>query len=166
MKPFLMKISMLLTAAFVLIFCVLAVGCTSPTDARIRPFETTVPSPNPTTITSPQASTVVSTPFSVETLPYERNVNVLVEKQRPDASIHLIFSGGLGEDYVQTIMMRVTRSDGTVEEKYMNDGTRRPRPYDELVIDGTRGVDQVAVFVTSVGKTYKIFDKPLAYQYS
>jgi hypothetical protein len=60
-------------------------------------------------------------------------------------------------------MMRVTRSDGTVEEKYLSDGTRRPRPYDELVMDGTRGVDQVEVFLTSLDRTYKIFDKPLAY---
>ena len=59
--------------------------------------------------------------------------------------------------------MRVTRPDGTVEEKYITDGIRKPRPYDELVIDGTRGVDQVAVFITSLGKTYKIFDQPVAY---
>jgi hypothetical protein len=32
-----------------------------------------------------------------------------------------------------------------------------------MVIDGSRGVDQVAVFLTSLGKTYKIYDKPVAY---
>ena len=160
-----MKITVILSAACVLMFCVLVAGCTSPTEARIRPLETTVPAPNPTTTSLP-ASTVASTPLTVETLPYDRNVNVQVEKQRPDASIHLIYTGGPGEDYVQNIMMRVTRSDGTVEEKYLNDGIRRPRPYDELVIDGTRGTDQVAVFLTSAGNTYKIFDKPLAYQFS
>ena len=26
-----------------------------------------------------------------------------------------------------------------------------------------RGADQVAVFITSLGKTYKIFDQPLSY---
>jgi len=160
-----MEITVLLSATFVLMVCVLFAGCTSPTDARIKPFETTVPSLHPTTTFS-STSTVLSTPQTVETLPYEKNVDIEIEKQRPDASIHLIFMGGLGEDNVQNIMMRVTRSDGTVEEKYLNDGTRRPRPYDELVMDGTRGVDQVAVFVTSVGKTYKIFDKPLAYPIS
>jgi hypothetical protein len=157
-----MKWTIVLLAMSVLMVCVLFAGCTSPTEAKIKPFETTVPTPPPAT-TSPSASTVVSTPQSVETLPYEQNVDIHVEKQRPDASIHLIFNGGNGEDYVQNIMMRVTRSDGTVEEKYMNDGIRRPRPYDELVIDGTRGIDQVAVFLTSLGKTYKIVDKPLAY---
>jgi hypothetical protein len=142
--------------------CVLSAGCTSPTEARIKPYGTTVTTLQPAT-TSTSSSTVVSTPQSVETLPYEQNVNIEVTKQRPDASIHMIFAGGKGEDYVQNIMVRVTRSDGTVEEKYLNDGIRKPRPYDELVIDGSRGVDQVAVFLTSLGKTYKIYDKPVAY---
>jgi hypothetical protein len=157
-----MKCTKILLTTFVLMVCVLFAGCTSPTEATIKPFATTVPTPPPIT-TSSSTSTVVSTPQSVETLPYEQNVGIHVEKQRPDASIHLIYNGGIGEDNVQNIMMRVTRSDGTVEEKYLNDGIRRPRPYDELVMDGTRGVDQVAVFLTSLGKTYKIFDQPLAY---
>jgi len=67
--------------------------------------------------------------------------------------------------FVQNIMMRVTRSDGQVEEQYLNDGTRKPRRGDELVIAGTRGSDQVVVFLTSSGKTYRIFDKPLVSSY-
>jgi hypothetical protein len=161
-KAFFMKITVFLTAVFVLISCVVFAGCTSPTDAKIKPFETTTPAPGPTP-TIHSTSPVLSTPQTVEALPYERNVNIQVEKQRPDASIHLIFIGGRGEDYVQNIMMRVTRSDGTVEEKYLSDGIRKPRSYDELVMDGTRGTDQVEVFLTSLGTTYKIFDKPLAY---
>lgn len=151
----LFTLSILLTGMF-------SAGCTSPTEARIKPYDTPVPTPVLVT-TSTSASTLVSTPQSVETLPYEQNVNIEVTKQRPDASIHMIFLGGKGEDYVQNIMVRVTRSDGTVEEKYVNDGIRKPRPYDELVIDGSRGVDQVAVFLTSLGKTYKIYDKPVTY---
>jgi hypothetical protein len=157
-----MKITVILGAISVLMVCVLFAGCTSPTDAKLKPSETTVLTPIPTTTFS-STSPVLSTPQTVETLPYERNVDIQVDKQRPDATIHLIFIGGQGEDYVQNIMMRVTRSDGTVEEKYLSDATRRPRPYDELVMDGTRGVDQVEVFLTSLDKTYKIFDKPLAY---
>jgi len=157
-----MKCTVFLAAMFVLMFCALFAGCTSPTEAKIKPLETTVPTPPPTT-TSPSTATVVPIPQSVETIPYEQNVDIHVEKQRPDASIHLLFYGGQGEGYVQNIMMRVTRSDGTVEEKYMNDGILKPRRYDELVMDGSRGVDQVAVFITSLGKTYKVFDSPLAY---
>jgi hypothetical protein len=157
-----MRRILFLQAASILTVCVLFAGCTSPTEARIKPYGTMVPTSLPVT-TAPSDSTVVSTPQSVETLPYAQTVNIDVGKQRPDASIHLVFSGGKGEDYVQNIMVRVTRSDGTVEEKYLNDGIRRPRPYDELVIDGSRGVDQVAVFLTSLGKTYKIYDKPVGY---
>ena len=43
----------------------------------------------------------------------------------------------------------------------MNDGTRKPRRGDELVIEGTRDADQVQVFLTSAGKTYRIKEKSL-----
>ncbi len=113
----------------------------------------------------PLLATVVSTPVAVETLPAGQNVDIQVEKQRPDATIHLLYNGGEGEMFVQNIMMRVTRSDGQVEEQYLNDGTRKPRRGDELVMAGTRGSDQVVVFLTSAGKTYRIFDKPLVLPY-
>ena len=139
-----MKRILFLFATIILMVCVLSAGCTSPTEARIKPFDTPAPTTLPTTSSS-STSTVVSTPQSVETLPYEQNVGINVAKQRPDASIHLTFYGGNGEDYVQNIMMRVTHPDGTIEEKYLNDGIRKPRPYDELVMDGNHGVDHVAV---------------------
>jgi hypothetical protein len=159
-----MKHSLILLATLCLVICALAAGCTSPTQAEIKPLETTmVPTPLPTTSTS--VATVVSTPLAVETLPAEQYVNINVEKQRPDATIHLVYNGGKGEIFVQNIMMRVTRSDGQVDEKYLNDSNRRPRRGDELVMDGSRGRDQVVVFLTSSGKTYKIFDEPLALPY-
>ena len=117
----------------------------------------------PVTLTTPSSAvTQVLTPVAIETLPVEQYVDIQVEKQRPDSTIHLLYNGGKGEIFVQNVMMRVTRSDGTVEEKFLNDGTRKPRRGDELVIPGTRDVDQVAVFLTSAGKTYRILDKPLA----
>jgi hypothetical protein len=123
-------------------------------------------SPTPSaTSTSSSIATVVSTPVAVETLPSGQNVDIQIEKQRPDATIHLLYNGGEGEMFVQNIMMRVTRSDGQVEEQYLNDKTRKPRRGDELVIAGTRGSDQVVVFLTSSGKTYRIFDKPLVLPY-
>ena len=62
---------------------------------------------------STSAVTVISTPLAVETLPLEQFVDINVEKERPDATIHLLYNGGKGEIFVQNIMMRVTRSDGT-----------------------------------------------------
>ena len=158
-----MKCSLILPVTLCLILCALAAGCTSPTQAEIKPVETTIPTPPPTTSTS--VATVVSTPLAVETLPAEQSVDIQVEKQRPDATIHLIYNGGKGEIFVQNIMMRVTKPDGQVEEKYLNDGTRKPRRGDELVMEGSRGTDQVVVFLTSAGKTYKIFEGSLALPY-
>jgi hypothetical protein len=159
-KALFMKNVIILFISLGLFLCALSVGCTNPTQTEIKPEETTVPTPLMTTPTS--VVTLMPTPAAVETLPPEQYVDINIEKQRPDATIHLLFNGGKGAIFVQNVMMRVTRSDGTVEEKLLNGGTRKPRQGDELVMDGTRGVDQVAVFVTSADKTYKIFDKPLA----
>jgi hypothetical protein len=165
-KAFFMKCTVILVVTLALVFCALSAGCTSPTQAEIKPLETTVSTPPPqTTSASSSTATVVSTPVAVETLPAGQDVNIQVEKQRPDATIHLLYNGGEGEGYVQNIMMRVTRSDGQVEEQYLNDKTRKPRRGDELVMAGTRGSDQVVVFLTSSGKTYRIYDKPLVLPY-
>ena len=160
-----MKYTIILVATLGIVLCILSAGCASPTQVKIKPQEITDSLPSPTTSTSTSYSsstvTVVSTPVAVQTLPPGQGVDIYVEKERPDATIHLLYNGGEGEGYVQNIMMRVTRSDGRVEEKYLNDGTRKPSRGDELVTDGTRGIDQVAVFITSAGSTYKVFDKPL-----
>jgi hypothetical protein len=159
-----MKRTLILLAIAVLVVCALTAGCTSPTQGEIKPAETTAVQTLPP-MTSTSAATVVSTPLAVETLPAEQSVDIVVYKERPDATIHLVYNGGMGEIFVQNIMMRVTRSDGQVNDQYLNDGTRKPRRGDELVMDGTRGTDRVAVFLTSAGKTYKIFDEPLANPY-
>jgi hypothetical protein len=159
-----MKRTLILLAIAVLVVCALTAGCTSPTQVEIKPTETTAaPTPPPTPSTS--AATVVSIPLAVETLPAEQAVDIVVYKERPDATIHLVYNGGMGEIFVQNVMMRVIRSDGQVDEQYLNEGTRKPRRGDELVMDGTRGTDRVEVFLTSAGKTYKIFDEPLANPY-
>ena len=160
-----MKYTVILLATLGLMLCALSAGCTSPTQAEIKPAETTLPTPVPVTSASTSTATVVSTPAAVETLPTGQNINIHVEKERPDATIHLLYNGGEGEMFVQNIMMRVTRSDGQVEEQYLNDKTRKPRRGDELVMAGTRGSDQVVVFLTSSGKTYRIYDKPLELPY-
>jgi hypothetical protein len=150
---------LVMSAFFGLVLCALCAGCTSPTQAEIKPAATTVPTPPPTTSTS--VATVVSTPLPVETLPPEQDVSLSLSKQRPDSSIHLLYNGGKGEVFVQNIMMKVTLSDGKVVQQYMNDGNRKPRRGDELVVDGTRGTDFVQVYVTSAGRTYKVMEESL-----
>ncbi len=155
-----MKFPIALLAAAMLVSCALLAGCTSPTATEIKPPEPT-PTPTPPPTTSTSVATVVATPIVVETLPAEQFVDLALSKQRPDSSIHLLYNGGKGEAFVQNILMRVTLSNGQVIDKYLNDGNRKPRRGDELVVEGTRGTDQVQVFVTSAGRTYKIIDEPL-----
>jgi hypothetical protein len=158
-----MKNSTILSATVLLVLCALLSGCTSPTASELKPAETPVPTTLPPTPTS--VTTVVATPDAVETLPAENFVDIQISKQRPDSSIHLLYNGGKGEIAVQNVLLKVIRSDGTVTEQYLNDGARKPRRGDELVVDGTRGKDQVQVFVTSSGKTYKIIDQPILLGY-
>ena len=156
-----MKYIVILTTLLLLGVCALSAGCTSPTQAGLPPV-TTVATPIPVS-TSTILSTVVSTPVAVDTLPAEQYVNLELTKERPDYSLHLLYNGGKGEAFIQNILKKVTLADGTVVQQYMNDGTRRPRRGDELVIQGTRGTgtDRVEVFVTSAGTTYKVIDQPI-----
>lgn len=144
-----------------LFLCALLAGCTSPTGTLLQPAETS-PSPvSPTATVSLPAASVTVTAVAIDTLPPEQYVDLQLTKERPDASIHLLFNGGKGQVVVQTIVLRVTRSDGKVLEATMNDGTRKPRQGDEVIVAGTRGNDRAEVFVTSAGKTYKVLDQPV-----
>ncbi len=155
-----MKSTLFLLAALVLVLCALSAGCTSPTQAEIKPVETLTLLPT-SAVTATSVSTVVSTPVAVDTLPAEQFVDLQLTKERPDFTLHLLYNGGKGEIFVQKVMMKVTLSDGQVIQKYLNDGERKPRRGDELVIQGSRGNDRVEVFVTSAGVTYKAIDKPM-----
>jgi len=163
MKALSMQKSFLIPAFFGLVLCALFAGCTSPTGAGIQTAGTTVPSLPPTLPVS--EVTVIPTPLPVETLPAEQDVALVLSKQRPDSSIHLLYNGGKGEVFVQNIMMKVTLSNGQVIQQYMNDGNRKPRRGDELVIEGTRGTDLVQVYLTSAGRTYKVKEESLVLSY-
>jgi hypothetical protein len=163
MKALSMQKSLVILAFFGLVLCALFAGCTSPTGAGIQTTGTTVPSLPPTLPMS--EVTVIPTPLPVETLPAEQDVDLVLSKQRPDSSIHLLYNGGKGEVFVQNIMMKVTLSNGQVVQQYMNDGNRKPRRGDELVIEGTRGTDLVQVYLTSAGRTYKVKEESLVLSY-
>lgn len=163
MKALSMQKSLVILAFSGLMLCALLAGCTSPTGAGIQTAGTTVPAPPPTLLTS--EATVIPTPLPVETLPAEQDVDLVLSKQRPDSSVHLLYNGGKGEVFVQNIMMKVTLSNGQVVQQYMNDGNRKPRRGDELIIEGTRGTDMVQVYITSAGRTYKIREESLVLSY-
>lgn len=159
-----MRRATVLAVAGLLALCVLMAGCTSPTATEIQPVETT-PAPTIPLTTASSVATVVATPEAAQTLPPEQYVDLVLTKQRPDSSIHLLFNGGKGEMFVQNIMMKVTLSNGEVTEEYMNNGARKPRRGDELIMEGTRSTDHVQVFVTSAGTTYKVIDESLVNPY-
>ena len=163
MKALSMQKSLVIFVFFGVVLCALLSGCTSPTGTEIIPPGTTVPTSLPTLPTS--AVTVIPTPLPVETLPPEQAVDLVLSKQRPDSSIHLLYNGGKGEVYVQNIMMKVTLSNGQVIQQYMNDGNRKPRRGDELAIEGTRSADFVQVYLTSAGRTYKVKEESLVLSY-
>jgi hypothetical protein len=158
-----MKRAIILVAVAVLACCALIAGCTSPTAAEIKPVETTVTMPSSTiTITSVPTSTPtpVATIDLVVTMPPEQFVDLQLTKDRTNGEIHLLYNGGKGEIYVQKIQMKVTLSDGTVINQYMDAGDK-PRRGDELIIPGTRGSDRCEVYVTTGGKVYKIMDQQI-----
>jgi hypothetical protein len=141
-----------------LVLCALSAGCTSPTDAYFKPAVTTSP---PTTEPAATTLATTATPERLETLPPEQFVDVQVTKERPDYTLHLIYNGGKGEVNIQNVLMRATLSDGTVVEQYLNNNERHPRRGDELIVQGTRGSDRVEIYITSGGRSYKVFDEPM-----
>jgi hypothetical protein len=156
-----MKRAIILVAFAVLACCALIAGCTSPTAAEIKPVETTVMTASITSVPT-TAPTSVATLDLVVQLPPEQFVDLQLTKDRTNGEIHLLFNGGKGEIFVQKIRMKVTRSDGTVIDQYMDDG-KKPRRGDELVVPGTRGSgsDRCEVYVTSSNKEYKVKDEPI-----
>jgi len=154
-----MHLTVILAALAGVILCSLVAGCTSPTQAEMRPAETVTPVPTPVPASPTELPT--ATPVQVDTLPAEQFVDLQLTKERPDYTIHLLYNGGKGEAQVQNILMQVTLSDGQVVQAYMNDNQRRPRRGDELVVQGSRGTDHAEVFVTSAGRTYKVLDQPM-----
>jgi hypothetical protein len=143
-------------AAGILVFAMICSGCSS---ASQPPPATPVPTTE--TVTPTQLPVVTTaTPEPIRTLPSEQQVDLQLSKDRTYSDIILHYNGGKGLMFVQKIMMRVTRSDGTSEEQYMREG-KKPQQGDEIVIRGTRGSDRCEVYVTSAGTTYKVKDESL-----
>jgi hypothetical protein len=108
--------------------------------------------------TAVTTATPAPTPEPVQALPAERQVNLLLTKDRPTSEIHLLFQGGPGEIYVTRIIMRVYTSDVAYLEYIMSKGSK-PIPGDEIIAPGTRSGDRCEVFVISAGSRYKVIDE-------
>ena len=154
-----MRYELISAVCVALFFSALFAGCTSPTQAEIRPVNTVTAATTTVSAGTSQVATV-TTPEVVVTLPSAQFVDLQLTKDRPTSQIHLLYNGGPGEFALQTVRMRVTQPDGTVTDQYMDNGNK-PNRGDELVLPGSRGSDHVEVWVTSAGKVYKTIDQQL-----
>jgi hypothetical protein len=157
--------------ALALLLCVLVSGCASDSMDGLLGTPAVVATPLPLTpaaplpaappATVPPAATL-ATPFPttepVQVLPPERQVSLLLTKDRPTSEIHLLFQGGPGEISINRIMMRVYFTNTSYTEYIMSNGAK-PIPGDEIVAPGTRGGDRCEVFVISAGSRYKLIDQ-------
>jgi hypothetical protein len=157
-----MKRARILPLVFVVLVCILASGCTSTSGT---PSSTTPVLTSPS-ITEPVTGTITAAPPStppipdpLQVMPRERQVTVVLSKDRPTSEIHLQYQGGPGDMFVNKILMRVYTSD-TVFQEYAMSGGKKPMVGDEIVVMGTRGKDRCEVFVTSSGTRYKVLDEP------
>ncbi len=157
-KPPAMRCVVILVSALLLVLCAFLTGCTTGTEAPAP--ATTVPTPSPTTV----PVIVTTTPVPVLTwekirpLPEERQVNLVLTKDRPTSEIHLLYQGGPGEIFTNRIIMRVYSSETAYQEYVMSDG-KKPIPGDEIIAPGTRSGDRCEVFVISAGSRYKVMDE-------
>jgi len=155
-----MKAAIIAIAGLLLFFCALCAGCTSPTQAEIKPVETPVAEVTTVVATTAAPTAVTTTYDPVVSIPSDIYVDLQLTKDRPTSKIHLLYNGGTGEIYVQSVRMKVTRSDGTVTDDLM-DGGNQPKRGDELIVQGTKTGDRCEVWVTTAGKVYKIMDQNL-----
>ncbi|HII75889.1 MAG TPA: hypothetical protein HA264_02330 [Methanolinea sp.] len=158
-------------AIFFVVLCALAgllvlgAGCTQPSTGPATQVQTPVP-----TTAQPTASPTVATPVATPTLGYiegplpaQYMVDVQVDRNTVaiTPSIIATYRGGKGTNFVYSVDVTVTRSDGQVITKSLE----RPQVNQQVEIEGTRGTDRVEVFVNLVnGERYRIYDQSLAFR--
>jgi hypothetical protein len=164
-----MKRVILLVFALLLTVSAFFSGCS--TDSGTPPPAATVPATPPTTLpvtmplSTPARTPVptslpapVTTPEQIRPLPAERQVILVLTKDRPTSEIHLLYQGGPGDPFATRVVMRV-HSSGTVSTDYIMSNGRKPLLNDEIVAPGTRGGDWCEVYVVSAGTRYKVMNE-------
>lgn len=155
--------------ALFLILCSMTAGCSTDDANDLQVTPTPVPVMHPATIaatypavTAPTTSAIAPLPVPtmdpIQVIPSERQVNLVLTKDRPTSEIHLLYQGGPGEIFTTRVMMRVYSTDIDFTEYTMSNGAK-PIPGDEIIAPGTRGGDRCEVFVISAGTRYKVMDQ-------
>jgi len=153
------KILVITSALVLCAVLVMAAGCTQPA-APVTP----TPTPAATTVAAtPKASStsVSSTPGPTQTLPEAWYIEVQVQSNgfAPDPQIITTVRGGKGLNFIQQVDVRVTRSDGIVE----NGNILKPlKVGDSVSLASTTApgyADRAEVWATDPqGTKVKIFD--------
>ncbi|WP_321508498.1 hypothetical protein [uncultured Methanoregula sp.] len=148
----------ILIAAIAVLMFVLVAGCATSAPA---PAATPAPTSAPTAVPT-QAPVTVATiaPGSepIQTMPSAQQISLALTKDRPTSEIHLLYEGGPGNLYTNTITLRVYSSPTQYKEYVMNDGKKLAAGM-EIVAPGTSGSDRCEVFVVSSGTRYKVMDE-------
>jgi hypothetical protein len=153
------KILVIASALVLCIVLVLAAGCTQPAKTTGTPTPTIAVT---TAAASPTASlSASSTPGPTQTLPAAWNIEVQVQSNgfTPDPQIITTVRGGQGLNFIQLVEVKVTRSDGVVENGNI------PKPLkvgDSVSLASTTApgyADRAEVWATTPqGDRVKIFD--------
>lgn len=152
----------ILTITSVLILFVafaLAAGCSQPAAPPATPVPTTEETTIATAAATPVPTVLSLTPGPTQTLPeaWAVDVQVASNSQTIDPQIIATYRGGKGQNLIVGIDVRVTRSDGVVEDARM---TQPLYVGKEVSLPGTReNKDRAEVWVlTPQGDRIKIFD--------
>jgi len=146
----------------VLIFCLvfaLAAGCSQPAAPPATPVPTTIETTTATSVPTPVPTTLSTTPGPTQTLPgaWVIDVQVASNSETIDPQIIVTFRGGKGQNLIPEIDVRVTRSDGVVENAQM---TQPLYVGKSVSLPGTRqNNDRAEVWaITPQGDRVKIYD--------
>ena len=152
------KILVIISTLMLCVLLVLAAGCTQPvttTGSSTPTMAVTTAPPTP----PPTSPAVFSTPGPTQTLPSYWDIEVEVESNgyAPDPKIVTTVRGGQGLTYILQIDVKVTRTDGIVENGII------PSPLeigDSVALNGTdKNHDRAEVWATDPqGTKVKIFD--------
>lgn len=132
----------------------LAAGCTQPLPA--------IPGTQPATTTTGPGGPSLN-PGPTDVVPASQGLLITVSRNTLtfDPKIKVEFRGGAGMNAVNTIDIKVTRSDGTVSTATL----AKPRVGDFVELKGTTGKDRVEATARMIsGDVYRIYDDALQFR--
>ena len=94
-------------------------------------------------------------PRPTQVIPTDQTFKFLVQKNRVDASISVIFTGSAGINGISNADVKVSRPDGTVST-----GSILPlKGMNEVTLDGSKEADRVEIIARMPdGSTYRVYD--------